>query len=105
AAQAGNAGVEQFCRARTRRRRPADAGDRDGVVVDEDVRGQPKAVPYGVDEQRVLAEVRRAKRSAIAASDGQIVDRRPVEADLRIAGAAEVAVLVVAPGGFEVQPP
>src|SRR5207237_1327168 len=52
-----------------------------------------------------LAEVRGAERSAPAASEGQILDRHPVEADLRIAGAAEIAVLVMTPGGLELQSP
>ncbi len=100
---AGKAGLEEFFRAGTRHGCSVDARDVDCVVIGEDGRGQPKAVPCGVGEQRVLAEVRGAERGAPAAPKGQVVDRGPVEADLRIAGAAEIAVLVVAPGGFEVQ--
>src|SRR4029434_9263131 len=91
-------GIEQLLSAGIWSGLSAGADDPDLRVVDVDAVRQPPTLPGDVGDRRVLAEVRRPERIAPTAADGQAVDRRPVEPDLGIAGAAHVAVLVMTPG-------
>jgi len=73
------------------------ASDADGVGLRED-RGKILAGDGVVRQRRNFAEARRAERGAPRPPDGKpgIFGDIPIEGDLRVAGAADIAVLVVA---------
>src|SRR5690606_29791239 len=51
-----------------------------------------------------LGEDRRAEAGSVARPEGEVVDRTPVDANLRVRGVANVAIVVEAAGDIELEP-